>query len=1071
MNTLFRNDRISRILKDLEGYMYHSPYPLTDIRMLNGCFDNPKEAAASMENAVSFPKGERWGGRNSYVWFSSCLSLPDIYRREKLLLRLSTAEYEKADTSMLASFVSRPPGRWDLMNPQFMLFINGRLYQGMDTNHTEVFLSRNDYEAGSLMLEFQGYTGLTDSYYSFIPELLIVDETVKDLYYDMLTIFEAALTMSPESTEHYRLLDALNEAINCLDMRLAGTGDFHKGVLCAAALLHSRVYTEHNPALGQPEITVTCVGHTHIDMAWLWDLAQTRKKAQRSFSTVLTLMEHYPDYLFMHTSPQLYAYVKKDNPQLYRQIKEQIEKGRWEPEGAMWIEADCNIPCGEALVRQILYGKTFIREEFGKESRVLWMPDVFGYSAALPQILKKSGITCFVTSKISWNMLNTMPYDTFLWKGIDGGEILTYFLTTPELGAASGNCGATYNAVLHPQTIYSTWTQYKQKEINQEVLMCYGYGDGGGGPTVDMLEKLTRLKKGICGFPKVQSGHIQPFFEKLLKKLKGKKYLPKWTGELYLELHQGTYTSCGEIKWNNRKAEQLLLAAEWLESVCFLLGGSYRKDIFDENWRLLLLNQFHDILPGSCIREVYEDSRNQFFTLFSSLNHMVSEDIKAITDHIRTKKAGLVLLNPSSFSGTDIVSLPAALISSSYGAQTSWENSAGELLLTQLSEDGSLLLVPDAVPALGYTTIYPSDNASFSEVPRYPIDEKHMENRYYRLTFDDNGEICSLYDKENNRQILKEGHPGNRLIAFDDRPGKWDSWNIDMYYEETSYPLSHLKSTRVIDKGPLRYGIRQTREYNKSSITQAIYIYYDSPRIDFVTEADWQEDSTVLKAEFPTNVNSDYASYDIQFGNVRRPTHANTSWDTAKYEVCAHKWADLSEGGYGVSLLNNCKYGYSIQESTLRITLLKAGMTPDPTLDRGLHRFTYSLLAHKGSCYEGDTIAEAFRLNHPLYISPVEAHGGILPDSQAFVSCPDKNIIIETFKRSEDGNAFILRIHETCNTTTLSQICFAMPFDKAQECDLMEQPLEEPIIEGSRMLSFTIKPFEIKTFKLYMTKR
>lgn len=1105
MNTLFREERILRILNDLKGCMYHDPYPLTDIRFLEGRFDSPEEAALAMSEAASaiaevppLPEqslpngghgndgcltancesgnlwggnlwgGNLWGGRNSYAWFSVHATLPDRYRRESLLLRLSTAKCEEADAAMLASFVSEPPKRWDLMNPQFMLFVNGSLYQGMDKNHTEAFLAESAYESGSLTLDFQGYTGLTDSFFSFIPELLIVDEAVKELYYDMLTVFEAALTMSGESTERYYLLNALNEAVNCLDMRLAGTDAFHSGVRDAAALLRSHAYIDDNASSPASDISITCVGHTHIDMAWLWDIAQTRLKAQRSFSTVLTLMERYPDYLFMHSSPQLYAYIKKDNPELYRKIKARIDDGRWEPEGAMWIEADCNIPCGEALVRQILYGKAFIREEFGKDSKVLWMPDVFGYSAALPQILKKTGITCFVTSKISWNMLNTMPYDTFLWKGIDGGEILTYFLTTPELGDASGNCGATYNAVLHPQTVYGTWKQYKQKEINHDVLMCYGYGDGGGGPTIDMLEKLSRLKKGVRGFPKVNSGHIQPFFDTLAASLKDKKYLPKWTGELYLELHQGTYTSCGEIKWNNRRAEQLLLTAEWMESIRSLLGGSFRTDILSESWQTLLLNQFHDILPGSCIKEVYDDSRKQFASLFTTLNDRIIGAMKEIADRIHTKEEGILLMNPSAFSGENISLIPAPIIQSlGLGMSAGLADTEGRPLLSQPLDDGSMLVRSGGVPAFGYTALYRCGRTASMEEPPYPISSRHMENRYYSLAFDENGEICSLFDKVNSRQILKSGRTGNRLIAFDDRPYKWDSWNIDMYYEERAYPLLELESSAVVERGPLRYGLRLRRRYNKSVITQTIYLYCDSPRIDFRTEADWREDSTVLKAEFPTDINSDYASYDIQFGNVRRPTHQNTSWDTAKYEVCAHKWADLSEGGYGVSLLNDCKYGYSIQESTMRITLLKAGMAPDPTLDRGIHHFTYSLLPHSGSCYEGDTIPEAFRLNHPPLALPLSAHAGVLPDRHAFLTCPDKNIIIETFKRSEDGEAYILRLYETCNTTTHTRIRFALPFTKAEECDLLENPIKEPIAESADTLAFTIKPFEIKTFKLY----
>ncbi len=1064
MNTLFRNNRIERILMDLEGLQIKDSFSLSDILYLEGRFDTPDAAAPYLTKAQPYPIYGQWGGRNSYCWFSTAVHLPDGFAQEKLLLRVSTAFHQQPDTALLSSFVSAPSGGWDLMNPQFMVFVNGRLRQGMDINHTVSFLEPEDYQSGTFRLDFQAYTGLTDSRYSFLPEICVLDTAVKDLYYDIRTLFEAALTLSEQSPQRFALLDTVNEAINLLDLRDPGSEAFYTGIALAGAYL-----AEHGYGQPDPSVSVTCIGHTHIDMAWLWDLDQTRLKGQRSFSTVLSLMDRYPDYYFMHTSPRLYAYIKEDNPALYERIRERILQGRWEPEGAMWLEADCNIPCGESLVRQIFYGKQFIRREFGKDSRVLWLPDVFGYSAALPQILQKSGIDCFVTSKISWNMLNTMPYDTFLWKGIDGSEILTYFMTTPELGTPEGNCGATYNGVLHPETVYGTWTHYKQKEVNQDVLMCYGYGDGGGGPTIDMLEKLQRLKKGISGFPTVVSGPIQPFFTGLAKRLKDKKYLPKWTGELYLELHQGTYTSCGEIKRNNRQAEIGLFLTEALQSVLFCLGSSYPQNELHRLWETLLLNQFHDTLPGSCIRKVYEDSRLQFKELFRRLQLLKESAMEQLTTRVSADGDGLLLYHPASACGD-------ALLETSYlpfGEHTAYLDCAGNVLPSQRLSENRLLLALSQLPGLGYTTLRAADNRQLQAasqtpaLPVYPITERHMENAFFSFDINGAGEIISLYDKKARRMMLQEEQAGNRLFVYEDRPYRWDNWNIDMYYEEKCWPITDVVSARVVEQGPVRYGVRIDRHYSRSVISQTIYLYHHIPRIDFVTDVDWEEDAAVLKAEFPVNINTDFATFDIQYGNVRRPTHSNTSWDTAKYEVCAHKWADLSEGGYGISLLNDSKYGYSVRESRICITLLKAGMAPDPTLDRGRHHFTYALYAHSGTVQEGGTIQAAQALNTPLSVKEIKKQKGQLPPAASFFTCSHPSIVLDCVKKAEEEDALILRFYETGNQLCSARFTSVFPLKAVWDCTLLEENQTEIPLEDASSFRYTVKPFSVNTCKLY----
>lgn len=1064
MNTLFRNDRIRRILMDLKALQIKAAIPVENIRMLSGRFDSPDAAEPFLSQAQPYPIHGQWGGRNAYFWFFATVHLPDGFEKEQLLLRVSTAAGQKRDTALLSTFVSAGSHNWDLMNPQFMVFVNDRLRQGMDTNHTVVPLEAEDYRKGTIRLAFQAYTGLTDAGYSFFPEICVLDTAVKELYYDMLTLFEAAQTMSEESVQRYSLLDAVNEAINLLDLRTPGSRDFYAGMKRAHDYLEKYGYGSSDDS-----VTVHCVGHTHIDMAWLWDLDQTRLKAQRSFSTVLSFMERYPDYCFMHTSPQLYAYLKRDNPQLYERIKAQIADGRWEPEGAMWLEADCNLPCGESLVRQIICGKKFIREEFGRDSHVLWLPDVFGYSAALPQILKKSGIDFFVTSKISWNMLNTMPYDTFLWKGIDGSEIPTYFLTTPELGASEGNCGATYNGVLHPETVVGTWKQYKQKEVNHTVLMCYGYGDGGGGPTMEMLEKLERMKKGIPGFPTVTSGAIGPFFAELADRLKGQKYLPKWTGELYLELHQGTYTSCAKIKKNNRRAEKGLYTAELLQSVLFCMGDDYPDAKLYDLWETLLLNQFHDTLPGSCIGKVYEDSEKQFAQLFAQMTELTDAGLERLVSRIALDGPGLLIFQPAPFRRD-------ALFETAYqpfGEKTQYLDASGNMLPSQRSFDGKVLLALSGLPALGYTTLRAADAEKLpckrkcDEITPYPISVTHMENSFFSFDINDAGELIRLYDKRAGRRILPENTPGNCLVVYEDRPYRWDSWNIDMYYEEKSWSVDKVEHVEVLERGPLRYALRIRKRYHRSLIDQTIYLYHHIPRIDFVTDIDWQEDSSVLKAEFPVDVNTDFATFEIQYGSVRRPTHSNTSWDTAKYEVCAHTWADISEGGYGVSLLNDCKYGYSVRDGRIAITLLKAGMAPEPTLDRGKHTFTYALYAHSGPVPDGGTVMQAHSMNLPLPAKETGSQKGSLPAEASFFTCDHPSVLIDCVKKADEEDAIILRFYETGNCLCNARFTSMFPLRAVWDCTLMEEKLTELPLSDANSFEYMAKPFSVNTCKLY----
>ncbi|MDD3212501.1 MAG: glycoside hydrolase family 38 C-terminal domain-containing protein [Eubacteriales bacterium] len=1032
MNTLFRAERIRRIIDDLQRLIYDSSTSVP-LRWLPGYYAAPADAASALPDAAPFESNQIWGGRNTYAWFHGEAELPAAQPGRRAELLVCTADGESAETDRLSGFVNGPVARWDLMNPQFMLFVNGELVQGMDVHHQAAVLPAD----GRVAVDLQGYAGMTDRRCVLRVSVAVAHTDVRALYYDLLTALEAAETLDENDPARLSLLNSLNEACSRLDLRAPYSPAFENGLREAAALLSESVYTGSGS-----DVTAVCVGHTHIDVAWLWDHQQTRLKTQRSLSSVLRLMDEYPGFTFFQSTPQLFRWLRQDNPALYEGIRRRVAEGRFEVGGAMWLEADCNIPSGESLIRQLVYGKRFFRSEFGTECEVLWLPDVFGYSAALPQILRQTGIHTFVTTKISWNMLNKMPYDTFRWQGIDGSGVLTYFITTTDPKQEDGSFGTTYNGMLHPAAIMGGWKRYQQKELNRSILVAYGYGDGGGGPDDAMLQKGVRLQRGIAGFPRVELGHVRPFFRALHAKVDNSKYLPVWVGELYLELHQGAYTSAALMKRNNRLAERELFAAEMLQTAAALRGRPYAAGRLHAAWETLLLNQFHDTLPGSCIGKVYQDARQQFAELFSLTGACKREAARALWG----EGDRLVAWNDRAFPRADLLLLPGD------------RRIAGHPY--QPTPEGNLCYTPE-IPPMGWAPLQTETTPADPGAAAAPGKAQALQTRFFTIACNEYGELTRMYDHTANREVLPKGERANVLMAFDDRPYHWDTWNVDMYYEEKQYPVNGAVTVSPVVSGPVFEALFVEKRFGRSVFRQEIRAYHDIPRIDFITHVDWHEDATLLKVAFPVDLNADFATFDIQCGSVRRPTHRNTSWDTARYEVCAHRWADISEGDYGVSLLNDCKYGCDAQGNVLRLTLLKAGMSPDDTIDRGVHIFTYSLFPHAGPCGAA-TNEMADRLNHPLR----SAWAGNDVSKTSLLTLHSPNIAVDAIKPTEDGDGWLLvRMHEQGNTHARATLTAGFPVEAAMACDLMEenrQPL--PIAENGVALSF--HPFEIKTVLL-----
>lgn len=940
--------------------------------------------------------------------------------------KFKTPAAEEGHTYMLRAYTGSYFG-WDGRNPQGLLYLNGKMVCGLDTNHTEAFLEPDtDYELHNYF-----YTGMQEGPIKVGFEVIKRHNELDGLFYDMQTPFETLSLLNENTSEYVNTVSVLERTANIIDFSKPYSKDFFASVKAARDFIRTEFYEKLCTTEGKP--IVHCVGHTHIDVEWQWARNQTKEKIQRSFSTAYSLMKQYPEYRFMLSQPELYRYLKEEAPEKYEELKNLVKENKWEPEGAMWVECDCNLTSGESFIRQIMHGKQFFKDEFGKDSKVLFLPDVFGYSSALPQILKKCGIDYFVTSKISWNDTNQLPVDSFIWQGIDGTEIYSSFITAQNSRKNHiTKRETTYVALLDPSYVLGSWDRYQQKEYNTHTIMVYGYGDGGGGPTRDMLEKQRRLEKGLPGIPATKTDFLLPSLQmaekEFNKNCKELRRIPRWVGELYLEFHRGTYTSLAKVKRANRKSELMLQKAEAVSCADMFFGGDYNGHIIDECWKKVLHNQFHDILPGSSIKEVYDGTDKDYAEIESELTNIINTKLTSIANRIDTN-GGVFVYNPSGFARKGNVTV-----------------------------NGKTVELKDEIPSFGWKVV--NDFITESNVI---IDGLSVENAYYKLTLDNSGRIVSLFDKSALREVVAQGKSANEFQLFEDYPYEYDNWEISPYYKSKMKVLDSIAEINEISDGSRR-GFIVTQRYMDSVIEQKIWLYSNSKRIDFENNIDWNNKHQILKIAFPFDIHTEKATYEIQFGHVERPTHSNTSWDEAKFEVCAHKWADISENGYGVSLLNDCKYGFNTEGSTLKLTALKSGSDPNPDADVGHHEFVYSLLPHNGSLYSEGVIEEAYALNQPLQAINVKPSFGDLPECFSLISCQTPNIVIETVKKAQKDDSVIVRLYEAFDSRSEAVISVSTQFKKAYLCDMLENELEElKLING--MLSIPIKNFEIITLE------
>lgn len=995
-----------------------------------GNFIRPHDAEADETPFLPFDSRiMHWYGPDAHYWFKADMTVPDSFDGRPLWLYVRTQIDEWDDGK----------------NPQFLLYVDGEVVQGIDMNHREVLLTRSARAGQTYRLDLQSYTGTLHTEFNLIVEMQEIDPEIAGLYWDVQVPLSAFSRLEEDGASRRELTRALNGAVNLLDLRTPYSDAFYASVREAREYLKTNLYEALG---GHDDVIATCIGHTHIDVAWWWTVAQTREKVCRSFATVLKLMDEYPHYRFMSSQPQLYAFLKERHPELYARIRQRVAEGRWEPEGGMWVEADCNLTSGESLVRQFIHGKRFFKDEFGVDCRILWLPDVFGYSGALPQIMKQCGIQYFMTTKLAWNQFNKMPYDTFRWRGIDGTEILTHLITTLGVGQPVKNFFTTYNGMLHPDALIGGWQRYQQKEINNDILVSYGYGDGGGGPTRAMLENSDRMEKGVTGLPRVRQAFARTYFDELNARVQGSNRLPVWEGELYFEYHRGTYTSMARNKRSNRKAELHMMDLELL-SVLAQGRLPYPAQEMDGMWKTILLNQFHDILPGSSIHEVYEVTKREYEALERQISALRGERLAALA----APSDAVTVFNTKGFASDEAVCLgqldAAALV-----------DADGARYPVQQTAEGAVAFLP-ALPAKGWRAYSVSNQPEPCAAPFALADDHHLETHYYTVELDENGLLSRLYDKENRREVLRPGQRGNLMRMYEDKPIYYDNWDIDIYYTEKYWDVTELTSLRWTDVGAVSATLELERCVSSSLIRQKIRFYANSRRIDFETYVDWHEHQHLLKVHFPVDVHTDEATFEIQFGNLKRKVHTNTSWDVARFESCGQKWMDLSEGHYGVSLLNDCKYGHSVKDGCIGLTLIKSGIEPNPTTDQEEHFFTYALYPHAEGWQQAGTVREAYRLNQPA----LSVRGGQAGTEYSLASVQPANVILETVKQAEDGNGVIVRLYETENARTEACLTWNRPIASVEECNCIEEKQADAAFERAR-IPFVIKPYEIKTFRI-----
>ncbi|PWH14137.1 MAG: alpha-mannosidase [Anaerolineae bacterium] len=950
------------------------------------------------------PPGTPWGAKWEYGWFRTQITLPPEAKGQRIVARLYPTDIES------------------------LVWVNGQPAGSLGWGHREVPLTRNAQGGETFEILLESYAGhghitVGDGPYAHgvesVPEPGPTQQTIKpssfgiwreEIYQtalDLTTLLELCQRLDPLSLRAAEIAEALMDASLLIDPELPEE-ELLESLRAGRARLKPVLEKRNGPTMP----TLHAFGHAHIDVAWLWPLQHTERKMAMTMLNQLLLFEEYPEYRFLQSQPHLYWMMEQRYPEIFARIRQAVREGKIIADGGMWVEADTNLSGGESLIRQILYGRQYFREVLGVESRILWLPDVFGYSGALPQILAGCGMEGFATQKITWayNGGEPFPYNTFWWEGIDGTAIPAHIFTD-------------YNSEMRPGHVLERWNTRLQKTGIRSMLMAFGWGDGGGGPTRDHLEYYRRVQD-LEGLPRVQMSSPAAFFADL--RAQG---LPRerYVGELYFQAHRGTYTSQARTKRGNRKSEFALREAELWGALAAVSGGfAFGPQHLQTAWRRVLLNQFHDVLPGSSIRRVYEEAEAAYAETMAEAEATTRAAIQTLTE----KAEGQTLFN-----------------------SLSWPRRA----LAQTADS----LVEVEIPACGWAVVPaqatpPADSVQIRLEP----DGFTLENALLRARFDSLGQLVSLWDKETDCERMAA--PGNVFHLYKDVPTFWDAWDLDSMTEQIPVPCDSPAEIEIAQEHPLVVAVRVRRKLHDSSLEQVIRLRHASRRIDFETVIDWQERHKLLKVSFPLEIHTNEVLSEIQFGHIRRPNHRSRQFDQDRFEICNHKWSALVEEGRGAAVLNDSKYGLSALGKTINLTLLKAAMAPDMTADRGLQTFTYALYTWNGPLLNSGLLREAYDLNAPVQM----VNGAPAAPRGSFFQLDRENIVLETVKPAEDGSGdVILRLYEAMRTATRCTLTAFRPLRAALQTNLLEEPLQPLNPQGER-LTLDFRPFEIKTLRI-----
>lgn len=976
----------------------------------------------------SISDGEKWGGDSCYAWFRGEYIVPEAFKGKTLLLR---ANFGAPETLLFIN--GKPAGIFDVCDG-----VGGdRLHEVQPLTFSAEAGERFSVTAeccagykmfGCMVYESENYIeGRTypkdtvRTYYR--PEVVICDDDVAEFLTHHRVVTQMLECLPQDSALHAEAVNALYDIFSLLpqspsDCRNEWTDSMRKATEILKSVTSKRAVGDEG--LGY----VGLIGHSHLDTAWLWPVRETVHKAARTFSNALRLMEHYPDYKFIQSSVLYIDWMKKYYPDIYEGIKRRTAEGRWEPNGGTWVECDDNIPGGEYIIRQFIKGQRYTKEKLGYSADCFWQPDTFGYSAALPQILKGCGIKYFLTTKLSWNEFNKFPYDTFHWNGIDGTRVLTHF------------------NLIHAWPDFKTLrttavNSVRNKDVTNMKLLSYGFGDGGGGPSYSMLES-EKIVNGMAGMPRMESVTVSKFMNRLEATSRD---VPVFDGELYLELHRGTLTQLHDIKRSNRMLEKAIRNLE----IVGIMSGAPKNKRLDKSLEILLVNQFHDILPGTCIPEVNRVAIHQNYSEIAALDEETEKTLGS------EKTEGFVLCNTLSWERGGFVTTDDC-------GKT--PNGAVVQRYTDIEGNKKLAFAVDAQKALSADFV-PFGKECEAEC-HFTVRGDIITTPFAAVTLRD-GAIVSLLTSDGFEVVRDSEKPLNTFYMGDDIPALWDNWDIDYDQQLKMKPLNGVLSSEIVSCGPLQLRIRVKRKISeKSTLEQDIVFYSHTPRIDFETVMDWNDSHKLLKVGFDVNVRSETARHEIQFGNIKRPTHENYSTDKVQFEVSNHKWTDLSDNRFGAAILNDCKYGISVSGSDMRLSLHKGGCHPDPGGDRGRHIAIYSLLVHDCGFSTEAVIRPAYELNYPIICT--EGENTPPCGGRPMLEVDAENVIIETVKYAEDGNGCVLRLYETEGSHAVCKLKAGFDIMSIYETDMLEYE-EKALDLNGNAVCLKFKPFEIKTLR------